>query len=80
MAKLDAKSRGKLKPSQFAEPGKKGKPGKYPVNDKAHAAAKSRATSELAKGNLSPEQAAKVRHKADTVLGKTDSTYHHTGR
>ena len=30
----------------------------------------------LAKGKLSPEDAAKVRHKANVVLGETDSTYH----
>ncbi len=43
----------------------------------AHAAdAKGRATQQLAKGNLTPEEAAKVRHKANVVLGETDSTYH----
>lgn len=80
MAKLTAKARKDLKPSKFALKGKDGKPGKYPVNDKSHAAnAKARAAGQLAKGKLSPEQAAKIRHKADQVLGKTDSTYHCTG-
>ncbi len=80
MAKLTAKARKKIPSSKFALPGKKGKPGKYPVEDKAHAAdAKARATQEVAKGKLSPEEAAKIRHKADAVLGKHDSTYHGTG-
>lgn len=80
MAKLTAKARKKIPSSKFALPGKKGKPGKYPVEDKAHAAdAKARATQEVAKGKLSPEEAAKIRHKADAVLGKHDSTYHSTG-
>jgi hypothetical protein len=77
MAKLTAKKRNALPKGKFALPGKKGQPGKYPVNDPAHAAnAKARATQMVAKGKLSPEQAAKIRHKADAVLGKHDSTYH----
>lgn len=76
MAKLTAKARKKIPADKFALPG-----GRYPIENKAHAAdAKSRATTELAKGKLSPEQAAKIRHKADQVLGKTDSSYHNTGR
>lgn len=77
MAKLTAKARKNIKPSKFALPGKKGKPGKYPVNDKAHAAdAKGRATQMVAKGKLTPEQASKIKHKADAVLGHNDTTYH----
>jgi hypothetical protein len=77
MAKLTAKTRKNLKPSKFALPGKGGKPGKYPVEDKAHAAnAEARATQMVAKGKLSPAQAAKINHKAAAVLGKHDSAYH----
>jgi hypothetical protein len=77
MAKLTARARKKIKPSKFALPGKDGKPGKYPVEDKVHAAdAKSRESEELAKGKLSPAQAAKIRHRADVVLGESDSSYH----
>lgn len=77
MAKLTAKTRKKIAPSKFALPGKDGKPGKYPVENKSHAAdAKAYATTELAKGKLTAAQAAKVRHRADVVLGETDSTYH----
>jgi hypothetical protein len=74
MAVLTAKQRhnhtGAAK--KFALPGER-----YPVGDKVHAAdAKGRATQELAKGKLSPADAAKVRHEANVVLGETDSTYH----
>ena len=72
MSVLSTKARKNLPSSKFALPG-----GRYPVPDKAHAAnAKARATQMLAKGKLSPEDAAKVRHKANVVLGETDSTYH----
>lgn len=81
MAKLTTKKRNALKKSTFGLPGAKGKgkaKGKYPMPDKAHAAnAEARATQQLAKGRLSPEQAVKIRHKAHVVLGETDSTYHH---
>ena len=80
MAKLTAKARKNLKPSKFALPGKNGKPGKYPVENASHAAdAKARASEMVAKGKLSPEQAAKVMHKADAVLGKHDTNYHNQG-
>jgi hypothetical protein len=72
MAVLSTKARNKMPPSKFALPG-----GRFPVPDKPHAAnAKARATQGLAKGTLSPADAAKVRHKANVVLGETDSTYH----
>ena len=72
MAVLTTKARKNLPSSKFALPG-----GRFPVPDKAHAAnAKARATQGLAKGTLSPADAAKVRHKANVVLGETDSTYH----
>jgi hypothetical protein len=57
---------------KFALPGER-----FPVGDRSHAAnAKARATQGLAKGTLSPAEAAKVRHAANAVLGETDSTYH----
>lgn len=73
MAELTAKSRNRMKPKTFGLPDKQA----YPMPDKAHAAnAKARATQMLAKGKLTPEEAAKIRHKANQVLGETDSTYH----
>jgi hypothetical protein len=73
MAVLTAKSRDHMKPSTFGLPDQ----GKYPMPDKSHAAnAKARVSQQLAKGNISPADAAKVRHKANVVLGETDSTYH----
>jgi hypothetical protein len=72
MAVLTTKARKHLSPGTFGLPGKKA----YPMPDKSHAAnAKARATQQVAAGNLSPEDAAKIRHKADSVLGETDSTY-----
>lgn len=77
MAKLTAKARKAIPSSKFALPGKNGKPGKYPVENAAHAAdAKARATQMVAKGKLSPAQANKIKHKADAVLGKHDCSYH----
>lgn len=77
MAKLTAKARNALPKGKFALPGKNGKPGKYPVEDAGHAeAAKGRATQQVAKGKLSPAQAAKIKHKADAVLGNHDCSYH----
>ena len=73
MAELTTKARNRLKPSTFGLPGKQA----YPMPDKAHAAnAKARATQMVAKGKLSPADAAKIRHKANSILGETDSTYH----
>ena len=73
MAELTTKARKHLKPSTFGLPGKKA----YPMPDKGHAAnAKARATQMVAKGKLSPADAATIRHKANCVLGETDSTYH----
>lgn len=44
---------------------------KYPMPDRSHAAnAKARATQQVKKGNLSPSSAAKIRAKANRVLGK----------
>lgn len=79
MGKLTAAARKKIAPSKFALPGKDGKPGKYPVENPGHArAALSRESEMAAKGKLSPEQASKIKHKADAVLGKHDCSYHNT--
>lgn len=73
MADLKAKTRNNLDASKFGLP----KTRQYPEEDPAHARdAESRASEELAKGNLTPAQAAEIRHKAHQVLGTTDSTYH----
>ncbi len=73
MAVLTTKARKHLKPSTFGLPGKKA----YPMPDRGHAAnAKARATQMVAKGKLSPADAAKIRAKANHVLGESDSTYH----
>ncbi len=65
--KLTAAARKNIPVSKFALPGER----KYPIPDKAHAAnAKARATQQVAKGNLSPASAAKIRRKANAVLGR----------
>lgn len=67
MATLTTRSRNKLPASKFGLPGSK----RYPMPDKAHAAnAKARATQQVKAGNLSPSSAAKIRAKANRVLGK----------
>lgn len=67
MAKLKAKRRNALPSSDFGEPGSR----KYPMPDKSHAAnAKARATQMVKKGKLSASAAAKIRSKANRVLGK----------
>ena len=72
MAKLSAKTRKNMPSGEFALSGHR-----FPVNDPNHArAALSGASRALAKGNITPEEAAKVRHRAHVVLGQTDSTYH----
>ena len=66
MVKLTTRKRKSLPKSSFAGPGRS-----YPVPDKAHAAnAKARATQQIKKGNLSPSAAAKIKAKANKVLGK----------
>lgn len=68
MAKLKAKTRNALPKSEFGLPGSR----KYPMPDKSHAAnAKARATQQVAKGKLSSADAAKIRAKANRVLGKS---------
>jgi len=67
MTKLTTKARKNLPTSKFALPESR----KYPVQDKSHAAnAKARATQMVKKGKLSPSIAAKIKGKANRVLGK----------
>jgi hypothetical protein len=74
MAKLKAATRNALPKSEFGIPGER----KYPMPDKSHAvAAKSRATQQVAAGNLSPATASKIREKANKMLrrGSERSSY-----
>ena len=67
MAKLNAASRKRIPASEFGEP----KQRKYPMPDRTHAAnAKARATQMVSKGKLSASSAAKIRAKANAILGK----------
>ena len=67
MAVLKAAKRNKLPSSKFGLPGTR----KYPMPDKSHAAnAKARATQMVKKGKLSSSSAAKIKAKANRVLGK----------
>lgn len=67
MAKLKAAARNKLPASKFGMPGSS----KFPMPDKSHAAnAKARATQGVKRGTLSASSAAKIRAKANRVLGK----------
>ncbi len=66
MAKLTTKGRKGLSESQFGLPGER----KYPMPDKAHAVnAKARASQMVKRGKLSPGSAAKIRAKANKMLG-----------
>jgi hypothetical protein len=65
--KLKAAARNALPSSAFALPAER----KFPVEDKSHAAnAKARAAQQVKAGRLSPASAAKIRQRADAVLGK----------
>lgn len=67
MADLTERGRKKLPASKFGEPEKR----KYPMPDKAHAAnAKARATQMVEKGKLSSGAAARIRAKANKILGE----------
>lgn len=67
MSKLKAASRNALPASAFGEP----KQRKYPMPDRAHAIdAKGRATQQVKKGRLSPAAAARIRAKANRILGE----------
>jgi hypothetical protein len=73
MGKLTSAQRNKLPASKFGEPGKRG----YPMPDRAHAAnAKARATQQVKAGNLSSSEAAKIKAKANKMLGKHDPAMH----
>lgn len=67
MAELTAAKRNRLKKSTFGLPGSE----KYPMPDASHAAnAKARATQMVNRGKLSPSSAAKIKAKANKILGK----------
>ena len=64
---LNAAKRKKIPSEEFGMPGER----KYPMPDRSHAAnAKARATQMVKKGKLSPGSAAKIRAKANRILGK----------
>jgi hypothetical protein len=70
MAKLTTEKRKAIPKKEFGLPGEK----KYPMPDRTHAAnAKARATQMVAKGKLSPTSAAKIKAKANKVLGGSDA-------
>lgn len=65
--KLNAKQRKSIPSGEFGLPAER----KYPIPDKGHAvAAKSRATQQEAKGNLTPAQKATIDRKANAKLDK----------
>ena len=67
MAKLTAAARNRIPASKFALP----KQRKFPIEDKSHAAnAKARATQGVKAGRISPAAAARIRAKANQVLGE----------
>lgn len=67
MAKLTYHQKKNFAKSVYGLPGEK----KYPMPDKAHAKnAKARATQMVNKGKLSAGSAAKIRAKANKMLGK----------
>ena len=67
MSKLRAAKRNSLPKSEFGMPGSR----KYPMPDRSHAAnAKARATQMVKRGKLSSGAAAKIRAKANRILGE----------
>lgn len=67
MAKLTTAARKSIPTEEFGLPGQR----KYPMPDASHAAnAKARVTQMVAKGKLSASSAAKIRAKANRMLGK----------
>ena len=67
MSKLSTAARKHIPRGEFGLPGSR----KYPMPDKSHAAnAKARATQMVRKGRLSPGAAAKIRAKANRILGE----------
>ena len=70
MAELTTKRRKSLPSSTFGLPGSR----RYPMPDRSHAAnAKARATQMVKRGKLSPASAAKIRAKANRILGRGKS-------
>ncbi len=71
MAVLTARMRAKIPAGKFGIYDKRTGEGKYPIQDRAHAAnAKARATQQVAAGNLSPTQKEQIDRKANAVLKK----------
>lgn len=67
MAKLNQAARKRIPSNEFGLPGSR----KYPMPDRSHAAnAKARATQQVKRGNLSAASAAKIRAKANRILGE----------
>jgi hypothetical protein len=67
MAKLTSSDRASMPKSDFGLPGRKA----FPMLDKNHAReALSGASRALNVGNITPDQAAKIRAKAKSILGK----------
>lgn len=67
MAKLSTATRKRIPASEFGLPGSR----KYPMPNRSHAIdAKARATQMVKVGKLSPDSAAKIRAKANRLLGK----------
>jgi hypothetical protein len=67
MAKLTTAARRAIPASQFGEP----KQRKFPMPDRSHAAnAKARATQGVKAGRISASTAAKIRAKANQILGE----------
>jgi hypothetical protein len=67
VSKLRAGRRNAMPASSFGEP----KQRKYPMPDRSHAAnAKARATQQVKAGRLSSSEAAKIRAKANRILGR----------
>lgn len=65
MAKLKSAQRSRLRSSSFALPSQR----KYPIHDRSHAAnAKSRASQQYKRGNLSASQYKTINAKANSVL------------
>lgn len=67
MSKLNAASRNKIPAAKFGLPSQR----KYPMPDRSHAVnAKARATQQVSAGHLSDAAAARIRVKANRILGQ----------
>ena len=67
MAKLNTAARKKIPSGEIGLPGSR----KYPMPNRSHAAnAKARATQMVKRGKLSASSAAKIRAKANRILGE----------